>query len=441
MLDGLLFASTSAANFVCLTVWLWLGFYIVTRSPPSKGRQDLPPTLAERNTLTQKGANDMNRNVIPWPLPLLTFVIMISACTGSQPPTTVLIPQTPAAPTATPVPPTPIPPTATSQPPTATSALPTPTQPPSIPETPQTTPTVQPTRIAFEPGATSATIVGNLTAQSADHYVLRAMADQLMDVSVSAPQDAVRLVVYGADGTVLKSGMGEFPSFRGYLPKTQDYLIRVEANSSVQYTLNVMIPQRIAFQPGTTSASIEGELSPHSSHHYVLRAMADQLMDVSVSAPQDAVRLVVYGVDGTVLKSGMGGPPSFRGYLPTTQDYLIHVAASDRPVQYTLDVIIPQRITFKPGATSEVILGSITGHSTHHYVLRAMANQSMGVNITSPTGDVFPEIYGQDGTVLKRAADDSPSWEGELPSSQDYWVNAVSLGQDTTYKIEISITD
>jgi hypothetical protein len=389
----------------------------------------------------------MNRNVILWPLPLLTFAVMICACTGSQPPTTILIPQTPVAPTATPEPPTPMPPTATSQPPTATPAPPAPTQPPSIPETPQTTPTVQPTRIVFEPGATSATIAGNLTAQSADHYVLRAMADQIIDVSVFTPQDATRLVMYGVDGTVLKSGMGESPHFRGYLPKTQDYLIRVEANSSAEYTLSVIIPQRISFQPGTTSASIEGELSLRSSHHYVLRATADQIMDVRASVPQiisrpeDVVQLVVYGADGTVLKSGMGGPPSFRGYLPTTQDYLIHVAASDRPIQYTLDVMIPQRITFQPGATSAVILGSITAHGTHHYVLRAMANQSMGVNITSPTGDVFPEIYGQDGSVLKRVADDSPSWEGELPSSQDYWVNAVSLGQDTTYTIEISITD
>jgi hypothetical protein len=396
----------------------------------------------------------MNRNIILWSLPLLTFVVMMSACTDSQPPTTMPIPQTSAAPTATPepatatpVPPTPMPPTATLQPPTETPVPLTPTQPPSIPETPRTTPTVQPTRIAFEPGATSATIAGNLTAQSADHYVIRAMADQLMDVSVFAPQDAVRLMVYGVDGTVLKSGMGEFPSSQGYLPKTQDYLIRIEANSSVEYTLSVIIPQRIAFQPGTTSTSIEGELSPWNSHHYVLRAMADQIMNVSVSVPQiisrpeDAVQIVVYGADGTVLKSGMGGPPSFRGYLPTTQDYLIRVAVSDRPVKYTLDVIIPQRITFKPGATSEVVLGSITGHSTHHYVLRAMANQSMSANITSPTGDVLPEIYGQDGTVLKRVADGSPSWEGKLPSSQDYWINAVSLGQDTTYKIEISITD
>jgi len=36
MLDGLLFASTSAINFVCLTVSLWLGFYIVTRSSRSR---------------------------------------------------------------------------------------------------------------------------------------------------------------------------------------------------------------------------------------------------------------------------------------------------------------------------------------------------------------------------------------------------------------------
>jgi hypothetical protein len=36
MLDRLLFGSTSAINFVCLTVSLWLGFYIVTRSPRSR---------------------------------------------------------------------------------------------------------------------------------------------------------------------------------------------------------------------------------------------------------------------------------------------------------------------------------------------------------------------------------------------------------------------
>jgi len=36
MLDGLLFASISVINFVCLTISLWLGFYIVTRSPRSR---------------------------------------------------------------------------------------------------------------------------------------------------------------------------------------------------------------------------------------------------------------------------------------------------------------------------------------------------------------------------------------------------------------------
>ena len=62
---------------------------------------------------------------------------------------------------------------------TATPVPPTATQPLSIPETPRTTPIVQPTRIAFEPGATSATIAGNLAAQSSAHYVIRAMAGQL----------------------------------------------------------------------------------------------------------------------------------------------------------------------------------------------------------------------------------------------------------------------
>jgi hypothetical protein len=49
MVDGLLFALTSVINFVCLTVSLWLGFYIVTRSPrllPGSGTNTSYCTIA-----------------------------------------------------------------------------------------------------------------------------------------------------------------------------------------------------------------------------------------------------------------------------------------------------------------------------------------------------------------------------------------------------------
>ena len=69
MLDGLLFASTSAINFVCLTISLWLGFYIVTRSPLSRVSWLASATLWSLcgyflNSLTYtKGAGE---GILPW---------------------------------------------------------------------------------------------------------------------------------------------------------------------------------------------------------------------------------------------------------------------------------------------------------------------------------------------------------------------------------------
>ena len=69
MLDELLFASTSAINFVCLTVSLWLGFYIVTRSPRSRVSRLASATLWSLcgyflNSLTYiKGAGE---GILPW---------------------------------------------------------------------------------------------------------------------------------------------------------------------------------------------------------------------------------------------------------------------------------------------------------------------------------------------------------------------------------------
>ena len=45
-----------------------------------------------------------------------------------------------------------------------------------------------------------------------------------------------------ADGTVLKSGMGEGTSFNGVLPSTQDYILVVRAGAAnAAFTLGVTI--------------------------------------------------------------------------------------------------------------------------------------------------------------------------------------------------------
>ena len=53
------------------------------------------------------------------------------------------------------------------------------------------------------------------------------------------------------------------------------------------------------------------------------------------------MNLVIYGVDGAVLKSPMGGDPTFEGELPSTQDYILSLRSGAEAISYTLTVSIP----------------------------------------------------------------------------------------------------
>ncbi|NLG29134.1 MAG: hypothetical protein GX557_14585, partial [Chloroflexi bacterium] len=143
--------------------------------------------------------------------------------------------------------------------------------------------------------------------------------------------------IQGLDGTVLLSPMGESSSFRGLLPSTQDYLVTVRsAAGGAHYTLNISIPERVRSAPGAVEATREGKLAAHQQHAYVLGASAGQMLKVKVMAPADTVRISIWGVDGTVLMSGMGGGYEFSGSLPYTQDYIVSLRTADLAVQYTV---------------------------------------------------------------------------------------------------------
>jgi hypothetical protein len=197
-----------------------------------------------------------------------------------------------------------------------------------------------PIRVSFEAGATSATLAGGLAAHRGLDYILRARAGQLLEIEI-LPANSVQLIIYGADGTVLRSGMGEGSSFRGELPSSQDYLVSVRAGSKeVSYSMRVAIPRRVSFQRGTISGTEYGRLSAGNSQYYVLRALKNQTMQVEIT-PAEGMQLVIYGADGSVLKSGRGEGANFKGQLPSTQDYVLVVTAGTQPVRYTLRVTIP----------------------------------------------------------------------------------------------------
>ena len=105
---------------------------------------------------------------------------------------------------------------------------------------------------------------------------------------------------------------------------------------------------RIVFAPGETQAREHGEVLAGGFDHYVLSAMADQEMTVTLLdavgevMATDALAVNIWGADGTVLISSHADALGWSGALPFTQDYYIDVKSiGAQPMAYILDVIIP----------------------------------------------------------------------------------------------------
>jgi hypothetical protein len=106
----------------------------------------------------------------------------------------------------------------------------------------------------------------------------------------------------------------------------------------------------------------------------------------------------------------------------------------------------PSRITFDPGATQASIWGEVAAGKSDRYVLTILEGQEMTVNLLGPGGEVIPYdtavlvIWGEDGTVLISDHADALTWVGELPFTQDYFVNVKSISdQPVPYILEVII--
>ncbi|MBM3128689.1 MAG: hypothetical protein FJ009_08715 [Chloroflexi bacterium] len=273
---------------------------------------------------------------------LVGLMILTAALAACSPPT-------PAPPVVTVVYPTRVVPTQSPLAPTTAPA-------PTIDPRPQPTPVPQ--RINFAPGATTATVTGKLTSNVSDHWVLRVLAGQTLSVNLVPANGKARLIIYGADGTVLISDHADAMQWNGRIPITQDYHIKVNAydNTTPSYTLQVTVPplqptvppqptpRRITFAPGAISATVSGVTHAVDVDRWIIAAQAGQTMTVNLIVPPGGrAALVIYGVDGTVLISDHASAMQWSGHLPKTQDYHIDVKPETGAVSYTMQVTIPPR--------------------------------------------------------------------------------------------------
>jgi hypothetical protein len=206
---------------------------------------------------------------------------------------------------------------------------------------------------------------------------------------------------------------------------------------------------RIEFEAGAASATVTGDVSQLGVTRYVLRAFAGQTMDVAITTPRSDVLLNVIGADGTPLKRYVDGKSRWRGVLPDSQDYYLEAVSIGAATRLRLRVVLsvpaatpgpaPVRIGFAADATSATVTGHLTGYDADLYVLQASEGQAIDAVLATSPADVLLEIWGADGTVLKRHVDGEIAWWGVLPSTQDYYLKVVSFGSEADYALTVTL--
>lgn len=205
--------------------------------------------------------------------------------------------------------------------------------------------------------------------------------------------------------------------------------------------------ERIIFAPGATSASREGTLAASGYKPYVLRALAGQTLKIDLSFTEGRAILTVWGEDGDVLLSDHAEASSFERVLPKTQDYFIGVKGRpDGNTAYTMTVNIPpiqtgiKRIEFPAGSTSATVTGQLGAAGSGQYVLRAQAGQGMNIDLSFSEGAAILLVWGADGTVLLTDHAEASSFQGLLPTTQDYYIMVKGQPEGTTsYAMIVSI--
>lgn len=100
------------------------------------------------------------------------------------------------------------------------------------------------------------------------------------------------------------------------------------------------------------------------------------------------------------------------------------------------------RISFQSNATSASLSGSLTGGQVNKYVLRVMANQVMIIDLASPNQDAVLAVSGlSSGQVFLDASANVSTWQGRVPSTQDYIVQVISRGAATNFSLSVTIPE
>jgi hypothetical protein len=191
-------------------------------------------------------------------------------------------------------------------------------------------------------------------------------------------------------------------------------------------------------------------VDPYETDSYVLRALAGQTMDVSVSPMGGPPCLAITGPGGSPLKRCASAGLEWHGKLPATGDYFIELGASSGQANYVLTVAISSlrpaptpeasRIEFAPGGTSAVISAGLDPGGSVRWVLRARWGQTLVLHFTT-TGAMSKQVDGPGGSSWQWPFVENNLRIPSLPATGDYFItlSAVEPGVQVYYTMEVTI--
>jgi hypothetical protein len=97
------------------------------------------------------------------------------------------------------------------------------------------------------------------------------------------------------------------------------------------------------------------------------------------------------------------------------------------------------RLNFATGATFGTTQGNLQPGQSQTFVLGAMKGQPMMVMVDSYYHDFTLAISGKDGTLLLPAPQLQASWQGLLPSTQDYYLQVFSGPGGGNFTLSVTI--
>jgi hypothetical protein len=202
-----------------------------------------------------------------------------------------------------------------------------------------------------------------------------------------------------------------------------------------------LAPIRFNFAPGWTAGSVSGTILPGQTQVILFAAGAGQLTFVTADSPNKDVTIGITGADGQVLVSPSQKWTSWKGYLPSTQDYSVQVNGGATTETYQITFVIPVRISFAKGATSGGVASSLAPYQVQSYVVNAGGGVPMLVNTKNANTTIA--IFGaSDGNTLVpawSATKGLPGWQGMLPSSQDYVIQVIAPASSQSFNLVVSI--